>query len=153
MGVDPSGTFCVPCAAVGAGIGGVSGGLTAYFQGGSIGDIAASTFIGIVGGGVSGLTLGAGGALFIGAASSGVGSATGQYVTSGTVDPSEVALSVVAGTTGGAFGLLARKAGQSAVAQTVTSSLATAETQAIFNFGTALNKAYPVSGSRSGSSK
>ncbi len=150
---DPSGLFCLPCAGVGAAIGGVSAGVTSALQGGSLGDIAASTFIGVVGGGVSGLTLGAGGTLLIGATSSDVGSAVGQFITSGTVDPSDVALSAVAGTTGGAFGLLARKAGQSALAQTVTSGLATAETQAIFNFGSALNNAFPARGSRPSSGK
>ena len=143
--IDPTGTIIINAGAagIGAAIGGLAAGVTAAFQGGSLGDIARAAAIGAVAGAVTGFTLGAAGTVVVGGLSSGFGSTAGQLVTSGSVDAGDVALSVIAGTTGGIFGVLSRQAGQSVAAQALTSSLATAETQALFDFGQALNDAFP----------
>ena len=134
--IDPTGLILCPnciTAGIGAVIGGVSGGLTAYVQDADLGDIARSTAIGALAGAATGFTFGASATIAVGGAASGLGSISGQYITSGNIELDKVILSSIAGTTGGAFGVLSRSAGQSVFAQTLTSSLATAETQALFD--------------------
>lgn len=143
--IDPNGTiiFNLGAAGVGAVIGGVAGGLTAYLQGGSGSDIAYATGIGALGGAVAGFTFGAAGTLVVGAVSGGLGSVAGQLVTTGSVDPSDVVVATGAGVVGGVAGIGAIAAGYGAIEGAAMGGLATAETQAIFDFGKALNNRYP----------
>ena len=146
---DPTGeiVFNLGAAGIGAGIGAVAGGVTAYLQGGSIGDIATATAIGAAGGAVAGFTFGAAGTLVVGGVSGALGNIAGQAVSGKSINPVDVGFAFFAGTTGGVVTLGARAAGSSVLAEAGTSGLATAETQGLFDFGRSLNNQFPTHGS------
>ena len=140
---DPLGEFGLNLAAAGVGavIGGVAGATTSYFQGGTLSDIAVAASIGAVGGAVSGFTFGAAGTIAVGAISSGLGNIAGQLATgSNNIDVGQVCLAAAAGATGGVVSLGARAVGESALVEALSGGLATAETQGLFDVGTALNR-------------
>jgi RHS repeat-associated protein len=143
---DPSGEiiFNLGAAGIGAGIGAAAGGITAYFNGGSLSDIATAAAIGAVGGAVTGFTFGAAGSLVVGGLSSGLGNIAGQLATGEGVNVGEVGFAVAAGLTGGIAGLGARVAGESALVEAGVGGIATAETQGLFDFGNALNNRFPA---------
>ena len=148
---DPSGkiVFNLGAAGIGASIGAVAGGVTAYLQGGSIGDIATATAIGAAGGAVAGFTFGAAGTLVVGGVSGALGNIAGQSVSGISINPVDVGFAFFAGATGGVVTLGARAAGSSVFVEAGTSGLATAETQGLFDFGRSLNKQFPAGGSNS----
>jgi len=144
--IDPYGKFIfnLGAAGVGAAIGGIAGGLTAYLQGGSFSDIAVSTIAGGLVGGLSGLTLGAPEALATGAISSAAGNAAGQWLTGNHgIDPGQVCLAAGAGAAGALTGIGAAAVGSSPIGAAAAGGLATAETQALFDIGTWFNTRFP----------
>ncbi|MBR8091543.1 Ig-like domain-containing protein [Burkholderia cenocepacia] len=144
--IDPYGKFIfnLGAAGVGAAIGGIAGGLTAYLQGGSFSDIAVSTIAGGLVGGLSGLTLGASEALATGAISSAAGNAAGQWLTGNHgIDPGQVCLAAGAGAAGALTGIGAAAVGSSPIGAAAAGGLAAAETQALFDIGTWFNTRFP----------
>lgn len=127
-------------ALVGSVIGATAAGITASINGNSVGDIIKSSAIGGAVGFASGFTLGAAGTLVVGGSSAGLGTATSQWATNDFVNFSDVMHSVIAGTTGSIWGLLARKAGYLAVEEAIVAGLATVETQSLFDFEKALDE-------------
>ncbi|UEP39789.1 DUF6531 domain-containing protein (plasmid) [Burkholderia ambifaria] len=144
--IDPYGEFILNlgAAGVGAAIGGVAGGLTAYLQGGTFSDIAVSTVVGGLVGGLSGLTLGASATMATGALSGAAGNAAGQWLTGNHgINPGQVCLAAGAGAVGALTGIGAAAVGSSPIGAAAAGGLAGAETQALFDIGTWLNARSP----------
>lgn len=106
---------CPLCGVIGAVVGAIASGATAYFEGADGGTIAFATITDAATGALAGFSLGAAGELVVGAVAGAAGNVAGQEFAKGTVDPFEAGEAGLAGFGGALAGLELAAAGASEV--------------------------------------
>jgi RHS repeat-associated protein len=146
---DPTGTigFNFATAGIGAVIGGVSAGITAYGNGANLSDIAVATDIGIVSGATSGFAVGPIATIVTSGIAGGAGNLATQKATSDkSIDPGAVAVATLTSTTGGAASVLAKAGSFGTAVQAGFGGSVTAVSQGLVDLRAAANNNYPASG-------
>jgi hypothetical protein len=134
LGYSDADGRCPWCGVIGGVIGGVAGGVTSYLEGGSATQIAVAALIGAGTGALAGLTLGAGGQLFVGAVAGAAGNVAGQELTKGEIDPIEAGEAGLVGFGGALGGLELAGAGASEIAASTYASVVAALLQGLADY-------------------
>ncbi|SFW40927.1 hypothetical protein, partial [Nitrosovibrio sp. Nv17] len=147
--VDPTGTVGINLGAAGIGaiIGGVSAGITAYGKGASPLGIATSTLFGTVGGATAGLAVGPIAAIVVSGFAGGAGNLLSQIISSDkSINLGEAAVATLTSTAGGGASVLARAGSFGTTVQAGFGASVTALSQGLIDLRAAANKNYPASG-------